>query len=58
MEDETPGAETVRRLADDVSKLIDYYAAEYRMPLASAIGVLQIKMHSLIRDAFDEEDDE
>ena len=58
MSDEVPGAEQARRLADELTKLIDYYSAEYDVPLATAIGVLQIKVHSLIHDAIQDEDDD
>lgn len=50
-EDEIPGAEQADRLAEAMTKLIDYFAAEYNMPLATAIGCLQIKIHSLIQEA-------
>lgn len=54
--DEIPGAEQARRFAEALTKLIEYFGTEFRMPLATAIGVLQIKVHSLIHDAL--EDDE
>jgi hypothetical protein len=50
-EDEIPGAEQAERLADELDRLIDYFAAEFRMPLATAIGVLQIKVHAMIQEA-------
>lgn len=57
-EDDIPGAEQVERLAEALDKLIEYFSAEYNITLAAAIGCLHLKMHKLIQQAYEEDEDD
>lgn len=52
-------AESVRRLADEIDRLIDYFRDEYDITYAAAVGVLFMKAHLLANEATvaDENDD-
>jgi hypothetical protein len=43
--------EQIEHLADDLDKLIERYRLEYDISYASAVGVLQMKIHTLCDDA-------
>lgn len=55
-------SDQIDELQNKIDKLIDTYISEFDLPLASMVGILQIKIHELIEnsmcDEFDEEDDE
>lgn len=44
-------SEQVTHFADDIDKIVDRYRDEYDISIASAVGVLQMKIHLLCREA-------
>jgi hypothetical protein len=56
-------SDQITELQNKIDKLIDTYIAEFDLPLASMIGILQVKIHELIENSMtyedeDEEDEE
>jgi hypothetical protein len=48
----------ITELQNKIDKLIDTYIAEFDLPLASMVGILQVKIHELIENSMSYEDDE
>lgn len=46
-------AEQIKHLADKVDALIDHTRNEYDMTYAAVVGVLQMKIHLLCKEATD-----
>jgi hypothetical protein len=56
-------SDQITELQNKIDKLIDTYIAEFDLPLASMVGILQVKIHELIENSMtyedeDEEDEE
>ena len=52
-------SEQITELQNKIDKLIDTYIAEFDLPLASMVGILQVKIHELIENSmYDDEDEE
>lgn len=54
-------SDQITELQNKIDKLIDTYIAEFDLPLASMVGILQVKIHELIENSMyddDEEEDE
>jgi hypothetical protein len=52
-------SDQIDELQNKIDKLIDTYISEFDLPLASMVGILQIKIHELIENSmYDEEDEE
>lgn len=49
--------EQIDAFADDIDKLVDRYANEFDMTYAAAIGVLQMKIHTICDAALGREDE-
>lgn len=45
--------EQIIHFANDLDKLVDRYRDEYELTYASTIGVLQMKIHTLIQSAIE-----
>lgn len=50
--------EQTQQLADELDKLLNRFADEYDLSFASAVGVLQMKIHNLCQQAREESEDE
>lgn len=50
--------EQIDAFATDLDKLVGRYCAEFELSTASAIGVLEIKIHTLIAHAVKGDDEE
>jgi hypothetical protein len=48
----------ITELQNKIDKVIDNYIAEFDLPLASMIGILQVKIHELISNSMSDEEDE
>lgn len=53
-----PGAEQIEAFNRDLNNLINHYIAEFDLPVASMVGVLQMHVIHLTVDAIDDPDDE
>lgn len=53
MPGEAPEAETARRLVDALDDVIVYFAREYHVTVATAVGCLEMVKIALINDAND-----
>ena len=51
-------SDQITELQNKIDKLIDTYIAEFDLPLASMIGILQVKIHELIENSMYDEDEE
>lgn len=51
-------SDMITELQKKIDKLIDNYIAEFDLPLASMIGILQVKIHELIENSMCDEEDE
>jgi hypothetical protein len=52
-------SDQITELQNKIDKLIDTYIAEFDLPLASMVGILQVKIHELIENSmYDEENEE
>jgi len=51
-------SDQITELQNKIDKLIDSYIAEFDLPLASMIGILQVKIHELIENSMCDEEDE
>jgi len=52
-------SDQITELQNKIDKLIDTYIAEFDLPLASMVGILQVKIHELIENSmYDEDEDE
>lgn len=51
MSDGPSDKEQVRRLADELDKLVDRARSEYDLSYASMVGVLAFKQHTLMQEA-------
>jgi len=51
-------SDQITELQNKIDKLIDTYIAEFDLPLASMIGILQVKIHELIENSMCDEDED
>jgi hypothetical protein len=51
-------SDQIDELQNKIDKLIDTYISEFDLPLASMIGILQIKIHELIENSMCDEEEE
>lgn len=51
-------SDQITELQNKIDKLIDTYIAEFDLPLASMIGILQVKIHELIENSMYDEDED
>jgi hypothetical protein len=52
------GKQQMTAFSDELDKLIERFRAEFDLPYAAAIGILQIKMHALSQEANEAIDDD
>lgn len=50
--------EQTKAFGDDLDALVERYRKEFDLSLAQAVGVLQVKIHGLIDDVRNKDDDE
>lgn len=50
--------EQIEAFTGDLLKVVDRYRQEFQLPLASAVGALEIIQHNLLRDALNDADEE
>ena len=51
-------SDQITELQNKIDKLIDTYIAEFDLPLASMVGILQVKIHELIENSMYDEDED
>jgi len=51
-------SDQITELQNKIDKLIDTYIAEFDLPLASMIGILQVKIHESIENSMCDEDED
>jgi hypothetical protein len=42
--------ETIKRFAEKIDEVVDYFSQEYHMPFSAAIGVLNMKAIMMVMD--------
>ncbi len=48
----------IEMFQEDLDKLVERYSSEFDLTLASMIGVLEVKIHEIIKNTIDQSEDE
>jgi phosphate starvation-inducible membrane PsiE len=49
--------ETIKRFAEKIDEVVDYFSQEYHMPFSAAIGVLNMKAIMMVMDHVEDSDE-
>ncbi len=50
--------ESMKRFADEIKRVIDYFASEFQMTYAEAIGVMQMIIMDIHAESWESEEEE